>query len=342
MKFVFLVCTEYHLLLTLNYLEDNEIKEVIIIVRGSSKSNRISSNINIDHLNAKFVFWKHDFNHSSKLTMKIKEGLDDLLKLKPDVFCFFQEQDMLAMFLLNKFQANENYLFQDGMKAYNSLKRMPVSLLINELKMQLFLYKNFRINDDIYNVLNSHKYGFRKRTTKLYLTFPEAYNNWNGKVLGKSPLTINSTFLEKLKVIFKWDDSLLQEKNNIIFYLNQPLGLAIDLERNVIKKIINKYPNKEFYIKIHPNITIEQLTSYKDIVGIKLINSKIPAEIFIANITNSIIFAVSSTALFFKTPTNKYFYLRPIFMDKVKRLKKYNTKSPSEHIIEIDSILKLE
>lgn len=342
MKYVFLVCTEYHLFLTLNFINElqNADATCTIIVRRNSKGGRIAySNLNLTELPYKFIDWKHDFNPKTRGSQELDNDLDTLLALKPDCFCFFQEQDMLSAFLLNKLSAKENFLFQDGMKAYNKLKIIPLSLLLNEFKIQKWLYKNYKITDDTFNLFKSHRYGFRKKITHLYLTFPDNYVNWSNKIINKSVISYEVKFLNKLKEVFGWNNDLLINQENIIFYLNQPCSFDSDIENQVLRDILLKFPNKIMYIKIHPNTTRVQIDGYNKLNNVIIIESKVPAELFILSLSNSIILSISSSALFVNNNNNNnYYYLRPMFVKYSKRLKKYITSSPSDHIKDISSI----
>jgi hypothetical protein len=344
MKYVFLVCTEYHLLLTLNFI--NEIKGddniYTIVLRGKSKSSRISDSLNLQHFHFKWIKWIHDFTPLSKLTPDLKTDLNKIIQLQPDVFCFFQEQDMLTAFLLNKFNAKENFLFQDGMKAYNKLNRMPISLLMNEIRILKWLYINFKIRDDIFRVFSAHKYGFRNNITGIFLTFPDAYNNWNNQKIYKSPISNSKSFHNDIKKFFNWNENLIQEHDGVIFYVNQPFSYNSNIELDVIKAILERFPSKRMYIKAHPNSTSSQLHEYNQLENVLIINEKIPAELYILNLSNSIILSISSTSLFMNNPSNTFYYLRPIFEQDITRLKKYKTTSPSTHIKMIDNINYIE
>lgn len=340
MKYLFLVCTEYHLLLSLNYIKslESDENEYILVLRRKSNGGRFSSNLNFNHFPYKVLEWNHDFNAKTKLTSEILADINRIKSIKPDFFCFFQEQDMLSMLLLNKLDAKSNFLFQDGMKAYNRLKRIPVSLLINEINMQKWLFTHFKIKDDFFNVFKAHRYGFRKKITDLYLTFPESYSNWNKRLVHKIQINTEKYFLDDLKQLYNWNSQILTNTQDAIFYVNQPLGEDSHTEIYVIKEIINRFPDTTFYIKIHPNTSKKQIELYNELKTVEIIESKIPAEIFILSLENSIILSISSSSLFLNNPKNDYYYLRPIFAEKIKRLKKYLTKSPSLHIKEIYSI----
>jgi hypothetical protein len=93
-------------------------------------------------------------------------------------------------------------------------------------------------------------------------------------------------------------------------------------------------------LKLHPLTTQESIDKYRGIDdNVYCIDSLIPAEVFIMNLTDSVIISLNSTSMFYNSPFNKYYYVSNIFMDKIGRLRRYDfNKSPSTHIKMVERI----
>ena len=98
--------------------------------------------------------------------------------------------------------------------------------------------------------------------------------------------------------------------------------------------------DRPLVLKLHPKTSNEDLTRYKGLgEDVFIINSLLPGELFIMNLTNSIIVSWNSTSLFYNSPSNRYYYVANLFRDKIKRLQRYDfTESPSKHIKMVDHI----
>lgn len=339
------VHTEYHLLLFVNSLiceEEKGIKNNHILYLRSGESSRITKTLNFSHLEIETRYLEETFKIDKSLTLNQKTVLDSILALSPDEFVFFQEMDLLMRILADKWGCNKKTkisLFQDGYKPYNILKFNSLALMKFYHKTNIWMKNNGFSIDSWLSPFWSHRYAFIKNIDIVFLTFPQSYSNWNNKNIEK----ISFLNLEKLKKhlthIFNWNEDKLTTKENIILYMCQPMhddGIA---ETNFLKELSKKYPTKKIYIKTHPLTPKDKLDLYKQFENFYLIEDRVPAELIIMNIKNSIVISIGSTSMFINNPECKFYYLHEMFKDKIKRIKRYKIHPcPGSHIRLVRSI----
>ncbi len=345
----FFVHTEYHLLLSINEImqnyADSSQYEITLVLKRTVKGTRLKQDLDLAFLPYNFSILEFDLNLNAKLSQSEKQSLDELLAQRFDIFIFFQEQDPISIILINQFKKNRTkiYLFQDGLKPYIA-HTMPFSpaLWMNNVKQNSWIKKNGYPISDYASFLNCKMYGFLKGIDKLFLTFPEAYINWKKLPIEKINPVFTDEFVEVLKKVFVWDDDLLQARDRVIFFMNQPMHDDGSFEVNMLQKLQIKYPEATIYIKNHPLTPQSKIDAYKSIENVTIISSKIPAELFISQLTNSIILSVYSTSMFIDNPRSKFYYTFEVQEgNNIKRLKKYKVINPTPHIISVDEIDKI-
>lgn len=340
-KICFLVHTEYHLLLTLHYINqkynDVSLFEITLVLKRTSKSNRLKQDLDLSFLPFTFIVLDFDLSLDKKLSILEKNALDNLLALQFDYFIFFQEQDPISVIIINEYRARNTqiYLFQDGLKPYviHSMSFSPM-LLLNNIKQNRWIRNNgYKVNDYL-SFINCKMYGFIKGIDKLVLTFPKFYLNWNNLSIEKTDIQITPEFSALIKRVFHWEDRLLKDRKGIIFFMNQPMHDDGSFEVKILKHLQLKYPTAPIYIKNHPLTSKVKLEAYKSLNDVTIIDSKIPAELFIGMLEDSIVLSVCSTSMFIDNPLCKFYYMFDIKEhNNIVRLKKYNLINPTTHVV---------
>lgn len=349
-KICFFVHTEYHLLLSIHALltmySDTNRYEVEFILKRTSKSPRLKLDLDFAHLPCKYRFLDFDLNLNTLLASKEKERLHEVLELKFSEFNFFQEQDPVTLIIIKHYKKSGTRinLFQDGLKPYiaHSMSFSP-SLWINNIKQNLWIRKNGYPVSNWFSFINSKMYGFLKDIDQLYLTFPAAYINW--KKLPIVPVSLHYTpeLVGVLKKVFKWEDSLLKERSKVIFFMNQPMHDDGSFEVNVLEQLQLSFPDSKIYIKNHPITSQTKLNAYKKLRNVEIINSKIPAELFISQLEDSIVLSVCSTSMFIDNSSCKFYYIFAVKeQNNIKRLEKYSVINPTEHVITAKSVAEIK
>lgn len=349
-KIAFLIHTEYHLLLSINDImnnySDSGLYEIQLIFKRSSKSNRLKQDLNFSFLPYKIKIVDFTIDLKSKLIPAEKLVLDELIAMTFDTLVFFQEQDPITIILINEYKkkGTKIHLYQDGLKPYvaHTMSFSP-SLLLNDIKQNLWIRKNGYTVPNYFSFINCKYYGFLKGVDELFLTFPDAYINWKKLPISTIGPEFTSEFVEVLKKIFNWQDDLLDEREKVIFFMNQPMHDDGSFEVGILKHLEEKYPDAPIYIKNHPLTSQVKLKAYTALKRVKIIDSKIPAELFISQLTDSIVFSVLSTSMFINNPSCKFYYIFAIQEhNNIKRLKKYSVINPSKHVVSVNHVDAIE
>lgn len=345
-KICFYIHTEYHLLLSLYAISTKysnvEQFEIEIILKRTSKSNRLKQELDFSSLSHTIRILDFDLDLNNKLKDQEKNTLEKVLSLQFSEFNFFQEQDPIAVILINKFKrrGTQINLYQDGLKPYvaHTMKFSP-SLVLNNIKQNLWIRKNGYPVSNYWSFIHCKMYGFLKDIDTLNLTFPENFINWRKlSILEISP-QFTGDFVQQLKTVFKWDDSLLTHKKGVIFFMNQPMHDDGSFEVNLLKKLQLNYPKAHIYIKNHPLTPQVKIDAYKQLENVSIINSKIPAELFISQLTESLVISVCSTSMFIDNPACKFYYTFEVKENNnIERLKKYDVINPTKHVISCKSL----
>jgi len=121
--------------------------------------------------------------------------------------------------------------------------------------------------------------------------------------------------------------------------MNQPLHDDGSFEIGVLRKLMEKYPESKIYIKYHPLTSEVKMNKYKELDNVVVIDSQIPAELFISQLKNSLILSICSTSMFINNENCKFYWLNEIQENNnVTRLKRFNIINPTNHIISAKSV----
>ena len=190
-----------------------------------------------------------------------------------------------------------------------------------------------------FKLLSSKKYAYSDEIDLVFLTFPESYINWNNKRIKKIDFCEHSIFKIHLEKLFGWKNDLLVLNKDIILYMTQPAHQDPHVEFDFLKMLKEKM-KRPLILKLHPLTAQESIEKYRLVADdVYCIDSLIPAEIFIMNLTESTIVSLNSTSMFYNSPLNRYYYVSNIFKSKIARLRRYDfSQSPSEHIKMVEGI----
>ncbi len=230
---------------------------------------------------------------------------------------------------------------QDGLKPYGRIARFDMHARIKEtLWIYVFLFSK-RLWVRSFALVSFQKYGYRHQTKELLLTHPGSYNNWNNKKISSLDFYKEKRTLSMINKLFKFDPESANLSQKAVFYVNQPVSQLEDYEIKVLQNLRDRFVASKIYIKLHPHTSLYQIDCYKKIENVEIIDTTIPAELYIAKLHNAIVISGWSTSLLYGNETCNFFWLHPLY--KKQRLigNNLNIKNPTNHIQEIDEINKI-
>lgn len=342
-KILFIVHTEYHLLITSKIIFDhfnNENFEVEIILSKVPGISRLKDSYDFSifkNIHVSSVYYDVD---DKKPIVSLQILVERILNSKYQMFFFFQEHDPLDLYLGYKLHKKGTIvcLGPDGAKAYNYVHKIfPRWSTFEYLKGQKFLLRNkfYFLTKKIPSI----KYASNSFVDEVWLSYPEKYKNWNNKKLVK----INDEYSEDLVVCLKkvFDATQLNtgKLENSIFYINQGFSteelLTLELE---LLMHLDKLNFSKVYVKFHPNITDIKNTYIEKFPNFSFIDDNLPAELFILNLTNSIVISFWSTVNLTKNQNCRNYWLYPMLKNKNINIRYLNIINPTDHIIMVDNL----
>jgi hypothetical protein len=78
---------------------------------------------------------------------------------------------------------------------------------------------------------------------------------------------------QALKKVFRWDDALLPERENVIFYMNQPMHDDGVFETQILKEILENSKGRTLRQTSSLN-TRKKIEQYKKFANLRIINHK--------------------------------------------------------------------
>lgn len=341
-KNLFIVHTDYHLYLSLIIISENyageEYFNYICIVRDSVNRfnylKEINGNIDIKV----FDIFERKYKKQPAFFAALEYG-----KIaNPSQLIIFNQHDLFAVYIAeDMFERKVNVsLAPDGAKMYfKSQKSGLVWRIRTYLRWQVFLFihqklkPNLRVPSLNYADMSSIKY--------VWTHFPESYINWNNKTL----LKINNSNLKENQLINSYFDFTLpvELSKDIIFFLNQPHS-DINIQNKeieILKTLLINFPDLKMVVKVHPSCSKSQREKFLQLEKLILIEDTRPAELYIKNISESLIISFWSTSCFENNKSNKSFWLYPVLVRQGLMPNNFNLKPPSQHLTLIDDILEI-
>jgi hypothetical protein len=313
---LFLAHTEYHLLQSINLATtlypQKHLENIIYVIQTKRRLNDIKRISKIDNIEFKYLEGVSE-----------KEKYHILRRTRCDRFIFFQEDSLancnLANYYRKKYKAMIS-LAPDGYKPYAVYKKKHE--MLSMLRDTFEAYKDLiskGILPTVFQWSQHYKYASTKFLDEIYLTnpneFPSRMAHRNISIV-KIPEFSEQALLHAGSV-FNLSDESFPIPENGIYYFNQPFKEQFDaVEIDFLKDLINMHSGKNIYIKLHPLTTELKKKKYENLRGLKIIETKVPAELFILNLKKSILFTGWSTVLITNNPSCNFYFNLPIYKNK--------------------------
>lgn len=342
---LFSINTEYHVFVVNSLIKqmfhDKETYDVTVLLHVNKAGGRFKAKpLSFEHLQAKVVILEIDLN-SKVYDPNISSTLNGLLEIKYDKLVLFLEQAPVNQYLIHKLAPKGTTICvaPEGTKPYISIAKMA---LPSRIKALVRNYKFFRTQKlkvtKLYMV--SNKNGYLKETDEVWINHPDAYENVTGKKVVPIKLYTTKQEAEVASKIFNLEiEKELPETDGILFYLNQWYVefKVYDFEIELLEKLLAKYPTKKIYIKMHPNTHKFQVERLEKMDRVVLNKSTVPAELFIAHLTNSAVFSFWSASLLIDNPSCKFYWLHKLIQQR-KLMDWWSIVNPTKHIYEVVDI----
>ena len=333
---VFLVNTEYHVLLSLGIVCRYFPTDYhIVIYRHSPVGGKRLNNLSFPRTGIEYRELISDYAHPNSDIWKL---LDEIVDLHPQQFFFFNEyRKDWANYLFAKLhnKGTKIILGPDGMKVYGNKPVSTKTMLKNATKTFLFAINSHTSPTKVGPYFIRH-YASSKYIDEVWMECPDAYDNFTKKKIVEFhlPSPEENNFLNLMNIVFNVDpEDMLPLKNKSILFMDSPIKNDCYLTQsiNILKTVQQKYPERKILIKPHQLSFPNVLSAYKALENVSIIESRYPAELYIANATDSIVLSLISTSLLFYNPNCRYYWTYPLFDDL------YNDKyksviNPTKHI----------
>jgi hypothetical protein len=310
-KNVYIVRTEYQLLQALNialgvYITPYDIN-IIYIIRNGKRLLGIDAerNLDLDNIQIKIL------DHKSP-----KEIANKVLSENPNHFLFFQAISALNVYLAHTLSKRgaEISLGPDGYGAYAKFNKGHnlLSLIKNTYLQNYFLIKQKLFTGKILR-FDHYTYGNNPFINNLWITHPKQYEHQakNKVNILKLP-RFNESCIKIISDFFNFISVFPTE--NAIYFFNQPLWSSLpEKEYNFLKQVIATFPQKKIVVKLHPLTSPKMMAKYKNIDGLDIIESSVPAEVVLLRLDNCIVFSGWSTVLITENKNCNYYFNYPIF-----------------------------
>ena len=277
-----------------------------------------------------------DFQELERGKFGNKLFANKIAKLQPERFFFFQENCSETLFLINKLSKQKITisLLQDGTKPYHlyKKKRLLYCILRDTLKDYMEMFKRREVA--LISFHNNYTYAFSKEVDEVWLSYPEKYYNKTKKKL----LTLPYYSKESIDFSNKLFNFSVDFDTESILYLGQAWkSIYWETEKEIFDYIIKTFPNKKIIYKAHPNSEKGQLDIYEKYDNIQIIKDKVPAELYVLTMKNTIIISAASTSMFVINDSCKFYYTYKLY-NYGRIFSQVNIGNPTDYIKNIDKL----
>lgn len=276
----------------------------------------------------------------------------ELVNQKVYRFFFYQEGEILNKYLAYglKQSGAKIALGPDGSKPYGvySKKHEFLSALKDTLSDH---YKLMNMGLHISKLRLSwyYRYGYDMVIDEVWLQYPELFDTDVNFLRRKKEIhTLPEFETETIKFIgtlLGWRNDEIELEDKPIIYFNQPYwsNELQQKEYSILRELVDLFPEKTIYLKIHPNTREHVRKEYTDIDKLMLIGSNIPSELLFIELHDAILLTGWSASIMHNlSPSSKYFYLLPLFKELNDVVLNQLKLTSFPHVKELDELSQLK
>ncbi len=343
-RILFIVHTEYHLLITTKIIFDNfndNKYEIEIILGKEPGKTRLKESYDfsiLKNVSVTLAFYD-EFDRVPNQPLKLL--VRRILNTRYHKLFFFQEHHPLNVYLAYQFHKRgvTVCLCPDGAKAYSRITRIAPRWST----LAFIWYHRFLIANGFYfwkMPWPNLRYASFNFVDEVWLTYTEKYLNWNNKYLVKIDNEFNNEALDIIRGVFSFSNEGLLVRDNIIFFINQNFGLEQmnQFEIYFLNELRIQHPDKSIIIKRHPNTAESHIKNLSKIPNVVILDSNVPAELYILNLNNSLIVSFWSTSNLTYNSSCRYYWAYPMIIDRGIMYKHFQLSDPTDFIIHVNSV----
>jgi hypothetical protein len=230
----------------------------------------------------------------------MKSYLDGIVRLEPEITVVFDDANYWTSYFLRQLNRNgcRICLAPDGANVYFPNKLPPLTIIKRFFQSALYRYTHLLIPPYIPFVHHGY-YAFNKYIDEIWAEYPEYTENRKNRYCREMKILNTSFIIQTVNGIFNFKGFPEGMKNDrVIIFFDAPLeDSVIDISVKMLKKLQNKNPSYPIYVKLHPSSSNNTSKKYDAILGVKYLPMDYPAELYIQNISNSILISVISTVM---------------------------------------------
>ena len=342
---LFLVHTEYHMMVALSLIadkfDDKQRYDLHIYQTENFSKTRFQFDKNVNLLNHlsydTIKFEEREFRYNKQLVAAI----NTILKTSYDVFVIFNHHAFLPVFLTKQLykKGTNIFLAPDGLKPYSNTKKLTPRW---STKTAIKFYKFLKANQlSFVWYFPTITYANLRVIQKVYVQFPETYNNITKKKVEKVSVLYSKRAKQLVNNYFKFNiTNELSVLVKTIFYLNIPANdqAIYDFEIKILKELLARFPDYTLIIKLHPLTEEVQKQKFKALKKVLLITKSYPAELYISELLDSIVISFWSTACLINNKNTRVYWLYKALIKNKIMLDYVKIINPTAHIQEVEEI----
>lgn len=333
---LFIVSTEYHLMVALSLIEDKfKAYENIILGIQIPRKRRLPPRENIETAH---TYLEIECDQSVYVNYPdLRKTLHQLLSNEYENCFVFGETKPIEMYVGTalKKRGVTTILLPDGLKPYKENEsggrfrifkrhlRNQVFCIVNGLSPKAWrdfsvVYGQSAYIQEIWLINRNHYLGEKTKPLRLFelLQTPES----------KSAL---------INLYQRKESNPGIRRSKIIVYIPNILpSQKAELRELFLLKEIIKCSAWPVYIKLHPLTSAEHLKAINTVKGLSILEYKLPAELLIAELMDSIIISPWSTALIINNKNCHFVWLSALILEHNNFSNEFVVKNPTEHIKE--------
>lgn len=342
---LFIIHTEYQMMVALSTIadiySDKKMYQITICQIDDGTNRRFNFNVNLEaipHIEYRVLRYnegERDFNND------LHNALLDLTLRQFHILVIFNHHLFVDIYLakVKSKQGCEVYLAPDGLKPYAITKKFsPRWTALRTIGFFRFVHIN---KLKFIAHVPTLPYANLDCIEEVWIQYPMHFNNKFNKRIRKIDIMKSAESIKIVNSFFLFDSQThLPRLDKVIFYANQPLQSEPrdEVELRTLQSIHSKFPDYQVVVKFHPLTANEHKSNIRDLPFVYVLETSMMAELFIANLSESIVLGFWSAALLIDNKKCRFYWLHLILKNEGLMPHYVKFTNPTQHIVEVESI----